>query len=142
MRKPVCFPAANQYIFVQQRAPLIFSISASFFSLSPPRMCTYQILSVWGGGILTASVPRHSCTSTVSSRGVLATSSIFFLMNSVSVAFWKYLDLAILSTNRMILLGRWPPTYLEEQMMRMQEGGSESGSLLIHNSISQVKGSD
>lgn len=74
---------------------------------------TYQILSVGGGGMLTASVPRHSWTSTVSSSGVLDTSSIFFLMNSVSVAFWKYLDLAILSTKRIILLGLWPPTKLQ-----------------------------
>lgn len=60
--------------------------------------------------MLTTRVPDSSWTSTVSSRGVLDTSSIFFLMNSVSVAFWKYLDLAILSTKRMILLGLWPPT--------------------------------
>lgn len=73
---------------------------------------TYHILSVGGGGMLTASIPRHSSTSTVRSSGVLDTSSIFFLINSVSVAFWKYLDLAILSTNLMILLGRWPPTKL------------------------------
>lgn len=56
--------------------------------------------------MFTAKVPLHSCTSTVSSRGVLDTSSIFFLMNSVSVAFWKYFDLVILSTNLMILLVR------------------------------------
>ena len=62
--------------------------------------------------MLTDSVPRHSCTSTVSSRGVFDISSIFFLMNSVSVAFWKYLDLVILSTNFMILLGLCPPTNL------------------------------
>lgn len=62
--------------------------------------------------MLTASVPWSSCNSTVSRRGVLDTSSIFFLMNSVSVAFWKYLDLVILSTKRMILLGLWPPTKL------------------------------
>lgn len=73
---------------------------------------TYHILSVGGGGMLTASVPWSSCTSTVSRRGVFDTSSIFFLMNSVSVAFWKYLDLVILSTKRMILLGLWPPAQL------------------------------
>ena len=73
---------------------------------------SYHIRSVAGGGMFTAKVPLHSCTSTVSSRGVLETSSIFFLMNSVSVAFWKYFDLVILSTNLMILLVRWPPTYL------------------------------
>lgn len=50
-----------------------------------------------------ASVPDSSCTSTVNSSGVLDTSSIFFLMYSFSVAFWKYLDLAILSTNLKIL---------------------------------------
>ena len=109
----------------------------------------YHILSVGGGGMLTASVPRHSCTSTVSSRGVLDISSIFFLMNSVSVAFWKYLDLAILSTKRMILLGRWPPTYLskwgpraeaeEEEEEEGWEAGSESESSFIHNSISQLQ---
>lgn len=70
--------------------------------------------SVGGGGMLMTSVPRHSWTSTVSSSGVLDTSSIFFLMNSVSVAFWKYLDLVILSTNLMILLVRWGPPYLAE----------------------------
>lgn len=64
---------------------------------------SYQIRSVGGGGMLTASVPDSSCTSTVSSSGVLDTSSIFFLMYSFSVAFWKYLDLAILSTNLKIL---------------------------------------
>lgn len=62
--------------------------------------------------MLTASVPWSSCTSTVSSSGVLDTSSIFFLMNSVSVAFWKYLDFVILSTKRMILLDLCPPTKL------------------------------
>lgn len=63
--------------------------------------------------MLTASVPWRCCTSTVSSRGVLDTSSIFFLMNSVSVAFWKYLDLVILSTKRRILLALCPPTKLD-----------------------------
>ena len=96
--------------------------------------------------MLTDSVPRHSCTSTVSSRGVFDISSIFFLMNSVSVAFWKYLDLAILSTKRMILLGRWPPMYLsksgprvEEEEEEGREAGSESESSFIHNSISQLQ---
>jgi hypothetical protein len=70
------------------------------------REYTHHIRSVGGGGMLTAKVPRHSCTSTVSSSGVLETSSIFFLMNSVSVAFWKYFDLVILSTNLIILLVR------------------------------------
>ena len=72
----------------------------------PEGPSTHHIRSVGGGGMLTAKVPLHSCTSTVSSSGVLETSSIFFLMNSVSVAFWKYFDLVILSTNLIILLVR------------------------------------
>lgn len=64
--------------------------------------------------MFTAKVPASSCTSTVSSRGVLETSSIFFLMNSFSVAFWKYLDLAILSTKRRIFrLVLFPLTWLK-----------------------------
>ncbi len=69
----------------------------------------YHILSVGGGGMLTASVPESSWTSTASSRGVLDISSIFFFMYSFSVAFWKYFDLAILSTNLKILLLVRPP---------------------------------
>lgn len=65
--------------------------------------------------MLTARIPLHSCTSTVNNSGVLETSSIFFLMNSVSVAFWKYLFLAILSTKRIILLGLWIPVYLLDE---------------------------
>lgn len=74
----------------------------------------YQTRSVGGGGMFTAKVPASSCTSTVSSSGVLETSSIFFLMNSFSVAFWKYLDLAILSTKRRIFrLVLLPLTWLK-----------------------------
>lgn len=76
----------------------------------------YQTRSVGGGGMLTAKVPASSCTSTVSSSGVLETSSIFFLMNSFSVALWKYLDLAILSTKRRIFrLVLWPLTWLRRE---------------------------
>ena len=70
---------------------------------------SYHILSVGGGGMFTTSGPDSSCTSTASSSGVLDISSIFFLMNSFSVAFWKYLDLAILSTNLSSLLPVLPP---------------------------------
>lgn len=74
----------------------------------------YQTRSVGGGGMFTAKVPASSCTSTVSSSGVLETSSIFFLMNSFSVALWKYLDLAILSTKRRIFrLVLLPLTWLQ-----------------------------
>lgn len=69
----------------------------------------YHILSVGGGGILTRSSPESSLTSTVSSRGVFDISSIFFLMYSFSVAFWKYLDLAILSTSLKIRRPVLPP---------------------------------
>lgn len=51
-----------------------------------------------------ARMPESSRTSTLSIRGMLDTSAIFFLMNSFSVAFWKYLDFAILSTNLKIFL--------------------------------------
>lgn len=51
-----------------------------------------------------ARVPDTSSTSTVSIRGMLDTSAIFFLMYSFSVAFWKYFDFAILSTKRKIRL--------------------------------------
>lgn len=54
--------------------------------------------------MLIARVPDSSRTSTVSIRGMLDTSAIFFLMYSFSVAFWKYFDFAILSTNRKIFL--------------------------------------
>lgn len=70
---------------------------------------SYHILSVGGGGMLTTRVPESSCTSTASSRGVLDISSIFFFMYSFSVAFWKYFDLAILSTNFKIRLLVLPP---------------------------------
>lgn len=80
--------------------------------------------------MLTASVPWSSCTSTVSRRGVFDTSSIFFLMNSVSVAFWKYLDLVILSTKRMILLGLWPPAQLYSIKAELQPW-----NLMIHVSF-------
>lgn len=59
--------------------------------------------------MFTANVPVRSWTSTVKSSGVLETSSIFFLMNSFSVAFWKYLDLAILSTKCKIFRLVLPP---------------------------------
>lgn len=64
----------------------------------------YHILSVGGGGMLMARVPDSSWTSTLSIKGMLDTSAIFFLMYSFSVAFWKYLDFAILSTNLRIFL--------------------------------------
>lgn len=57
-------------------------------------------------------VPDSSCTSTVSSRGVLDISSNFFFMNSFSVAFWKYLDFAILSTNLKIFFPVFPAPVL------------------------------
>ena len=79
-------------------------------------LSTYQILSVGGGGMLTTSAPDSSRTSTVSSSGVLDISSNFFLMNSFSVAFWKYLDLAILSTNLKIFLPVFPPPVLWERI--------------------------
>ncbi len=69
----------------------------------------YHILSVGGGGMLMARVPESSRTSTLSIRGMLDTSAIFFLMYSFSVAFWKYLDFAILSTNLKIFLLVLPP---------------------------------
>lgn len=62
--------------------------------------------------MLTASSPESSLTSTVSRRGVFDISSIFFLMYSFSVAFWKYLDLAILSTSLKILRLVLPPVKL------------------------------
>lgn len=77
---------------------------------SPLRL--YHILSVGGGGMFTARVPDSSRTSTVRSNGVFETSAIFFLMYSFSVAFWKYLDLAILSTKRRIFLPVLPPAWL------------------------------
>lgn len=70
---------------------------------------SYHILSVGGGGMLTARVPESSLTSTASRRGVLDISSIFFFMYSFSLAFWKYFDLAILSTNFKIRLLVLPP---------------------------------
>lgn len=73
----------------------------------------YHILSVGGGGILMARVPESSRTSTLSIRGMLDTSAIFFLMYSFSVAFWKYLDFVILSTNLRIFLLVLPPVCLE-----------------------------
>ena len=77
--------------------------------------------------MLMTRVPDSSCTSTVSSRGVLDISSIFFLMNSFSVAFWKYFDLAILSTNFRILLPFRPPGALwraeEDKGIEGEEGG-------------------
>lgn len=72
----------------------------------------YHILSVGGGGMLMARVPESSRTSTLSIRGMLDTSAIFFLMNSFSVAFWKYLDFAILSTNLKIFRLVLPPVCL------------------------------
>lgn len=62
--------------------------------------------------MLIARVPESSRTSTLSIRGMLDTSAIFFLMYSFSVAFWKYLDFAILSTNLKILLLVLPPVCL------------------------------
>ena len=96
----------------QQTMTIMIMLKGNYRLTPRGLLHTHHIRSVAGGGMLTAKVPLHSCTSTVSSRGVLETSSIFFLMNSVSVAFWKYFDLVILSTNLMILLVRWPPTYL------------------------------
>lgn len=61
-----------------------------------------------------ARVPESSRTSTLSIRGMLDTSAIFFLMYSFSVAFWKYLDFAILSTNLKIFLLVLPPVCLGE----------------------------
>lgn len=78
-------------------------------------LLSYHILSVGGGGTLTTRVPDSSCTSTVSSRGVLDISSNFFLMNSFSVALWKYLDLAILSTNLKIFFPVFPPPALRRE---------------------------
>ena len=62
--------------------------------------------------MLTARVPESSSTSTASSRGMLDISVNFFLMYSFSVAFWKYLDLAILSTNLRNLRPVLPPVCL------------------------------
>ena len=75
----------------------------------------YHILSVGGGGMLMARVPESSRTSTLSIRGMLDTSAIFFLMYSFSVAFWKYLDFAILSTNLKIFLPVLPPVCLRDE---------------------------
>lgn len=65
--------------------------------------------------MLMARVPDSSRTSTLSIRGMLDTSAIFFRMYSFSVAFWKYLDFAILSTNLRIFLLVLPPVCLEER---------------------------
>lgn len=89
---------------------------------------SYQILSVGGGGTLTTRVPDSSCTSTVSSRGVLDISSNFFLMNSFSVALWKYLDLAILSTNLKIFFPVFPPPALQRGK-RIKEAGRPNASV-------------
>lgn len=62
--------------------------------------------------MLMARVPESSRTSTLSIRGMLDTSAIFFLMYSFSVAFWKYFDFAILSTNLKIFLLVLPPVCL------------------------------
>lgn len=62
--------------------------------------------------MLMASVPESSRTSTLSIRGMLDTSAIFLRMNSFSVAFWKYLDFAILSTNFKIFRPVLPPVCL------------------------------
>lgn len=83
--------------------------------------------------MLTTSVPDSSCTSTVSSRGVLDISSNFFLINSFSVALWKYLDLAILSTNLKIFFPVLPPPALQEKIraggeMRLYDAMSTFGS--------------
>lgn len=69
--------------------------------------------------MLMARVPESSRTSTLSIRGMLDTSAIFFLMYSFSVAFWKYLDFAILSTNLKIFLLVLPPVCLD-QGLQMQ----------------------
>lgn len=96
----------------------------------------YQTRSVGGGGMFTAKVPASSCTSTVRSRGVLETSSIFFLMNSFSVAFWKYLDLAILSTKRRIfrlvlLLLMW----LKQEGPQLSPAGFWGPPTLCHSTL-------
>lgn len=93
----------------------------------------YQTRSVGGGGMFTARVPASSCTSTVSSSGVLETSSIFFLMNSFSVAFWKYLDLAILSTKRRIFrLVQLPLTWLKQEGPQLSPAGFWGPPALCH----------
>lgn len=74
--------------------------------------------------MLTARVPDNSRTSTVSRRGVLDISSNFFLMNSFSAALWKYLDLAILSTNLKIFLPVFPPPTLLKKDQRRRECAS------------------
>lgn len=91
-------------------------------------LLSYQILSVGGGGTLTTRVPDSSCTSTVSSRGVLDISSNFFLMNSFSVALWKYLDLAILSTNLKIFFPVFPPPALQKGK-RIRGAGRQDASI-------------
>lgn len=74
--------------------------------------CEYHILSVGGGGMLMVRVPESSRTSTLSIRGRLDTSAIFFCMYLFSVAFLKYLDFAILPTNRRIFRPVLPPVGL------------------------------
>lgn len=69
--------------------------------------------------MLMARVPESSRTSTLSIRGMLDTSAIFFLMNSFSVAFWKYLDFAILSTNLKIFRLVLPPVCLRDDKHRV-----------------------
>lgn len=68
--------------------------------------------------MLMARVPESSRTSTLSIRGMLDTSAIFFRINSFSVAFWKYLDFAILSTNLKIFRPVLPPVCLWDDKHR------------------------
>lgn len=68
--------------------------------------------------MLIARVPDSSRTSTLSIKGMFDTSAIFFLMYSFSVAFWKYLDFAILSTNLKIFLLVLPPVCLGDEWDR------------------------
>lgn len=69
--------------------------------------------------MLMARLPESSRTSTLSIRGMLDTSAIFFRINSFSVAFWKYLDFAILSTNLKIFRPVLPPVCLWDDKCKM-----------------------
>lgn len=76
--------------------------------------------------MLMARVPESSRTSTLSIRGMLDTSAIFFRMNSFSVAFWKYLDFAILSTNLKIFRPVLPPVCLWDDKCRKTKRSYEA----------------
>lgn len=110
-----------------QNWPWFTSCSSLYVVVLHLNLSSYHILSVGGGGMFTARVPANSRTSTVSSKGVLDISSNFFLMNSFSVALWKYLDLAILSTNLKIFFPVFPPPVLWKRIR-----GEEGVSMILH----------